>query len=435
MIKIENTIEYNSLRQKILGGKITSIWKDDSFFKGSRSYPMLNFDYLTSEFVSFEKNITDENQKMIYHLSGYGINYNEAVASYVGESVERYSFASFYAIIKNYVIVASRSELVEKYGDDKVCALKYINSYFNDKDEKYYVNGSDKLQWVALNSLINLDEKVYVPLQFIISNNGTIFKDEKPFMTSAVSTGTASQESVVKSFENAAIEYLQIDSFNLWWYGGVAGEEIDINIKDFLKKYFNDEAKINKFLDNFDIKFTDISYDKDIDIIVCEVFAKKEGLPKYTVGVQGGKGLEKVLYRGLMECLAVVEYNMNLPWMELEKYKSITKRTTEINNLDDNVIMYAKYGKPERVKHEYKLYESSKKKKKSYNLLSTIKKYSKYAGFLNITLPEFQGLNLGVVRVSIPEILPLCLPSYPPYYHERYKAIGGIRNNVPHPLA
>ena len=60
---------------------------------------------------------------------------------------------------------------------------------------------------------------------------------------------------------------------------------------------------------------------------------------------------------------------------------------------------------------------------------------SRYAGYLVITTPEFENMNLEVVRVSIPELLPLCLPSYPPYYHKRYETIGGIRNNVPHPLA
>lgn len=434
MIKIKNSIEYNELRRGILGGKVTSIWERDDFFKGARSFPIVNFNYITSDFADFEKNIFNENQKMIYHLSGYGINYNEAVASYIGESAERYTFASFYNILKNYIIIDSYSGMVEKYGETKVCDLEYINSYFSSDDKEYYVNELDKIQWVRLNSLVNLGESVYVPLQFIVSNNGSIFEDEKPFMTSAVSTGTASQETFLKSLENAIIEYLQIDSFNLWWYGGIKGENIDIDFYHFLNKYFNNSIKVKAFLNNFELKFTDISYDKNIDIIVCEAFGKRSGLPKYTVGVQGGKGLEKVMYRGLMECLAVIEYNMNLPWMDENKYKSITRNKMEINNLDDNVTMYAKYGKPNQVSHENEIH-SNLKLSKDYNVISCIKKFSKYAGFLNITLPEFENLNLEVVRISIPELLPLCLPSYPPYYHKRYKEIGGIRNNVPHPLA
>ena len=134
-----------------------------------------------------------------------------------------------------------------------------------------------------------------------------------------------------------------------------------------------------------------------------------------------------------MEAIAVLEYNMNLPWLDGSKYRNITKGTTKINNLDDNVILYSKYGKSNKVEH--KTVYTATHKKKDYNLVKTVQKLSKFAGYLVITAPEFDNLNLEVVRICIPELLPLCLPSYPPYFHNRYKTIGGIKNNVPHPLA
>ncbi|SCU55498.1 streptolysin-associated protein SagD-like protein [Staphylococcus aureus] len=48
---------------------------------------------------------------------------------------------------------------------------------------------------------------------------------------------------------------------------------------------------------------------------------------------------------------------------------------------------------------------------------------------------EFYNKNLVVVRTFIPELLTIALPSYPPYLHPRYKEIGGIINDIPHPLA
>jgi len=433
MIDIENTLQYNQVRRKRIGSKISSIWSGDSIFLGARSYPVLDFTYLTSNFSDFEKNVFKQKQKMIYHLSGYGVQYNEAFAGYIGESAERYTFASFYNLIREFAITASYQEMCDKYGKDNVCELSLLNSYFDKKDVNQYVIKEDRLQWIGMNSLLNLGEKIYIPLQFVVSNNGEIFAKEKPFMTSAVSTGTACHENIQKAFENAAVEYLQIDSFNLWWYGGVKGQEINIDRKEFLNKYFKCQEKVQKFLKNFDVNFTDISYDKDIDIVVCEIFAKKENLPKYTVGVQGGIGKEKVLYRGLMEALAVLEYNMNLPWMDPEKYRTITRKSTGINNLDDNVILYAKYGKPAKICSKTEMFNDPGEK--TYNVLKNIQKMSKYAGYLILTIPEFENMNLEVVRVCIPELLPLCLPSYPPYYHKRYETTGGIRNNVPHPLA
>ena len=433
MINIENTLQYNQMRRNKLGSKISSIWSEDSIFIGARSYPVLDFTYLTSNFSDFEKNVFKQNQKMIYHLSGYGVKFNEAFASYLGESVERYTFASFYNLVKELVITASYVFMCVNFSTNNVCELSLLNSYFSKDDINHYVTKEDRLQWIGMNSLINFGEKVYVPLQFVVSNNGEIYSKEKPFMTSAVSTGTACHENIQKAFENAVIEYLQIDSFNLWWYGGIKGRDIKIDMKEFLSRNFKCQDNIQRFLKNFIVNFTDISYDKDIDVIVCEIFARNDNLPKYTVGVQGGIGREKVLYRGLMEALAVLEYNMNLPWMDQEKYRKITRKSTGINNLDDNVILYAKYGKPKKVCHKIENFADSYKK--TYNVLENIRRVSRYAGYLVITTPEFENMNLEVVRVSIPELLPLCLPSYPPYYHKRYETIGGIRNNVPHPLA
>ncbi len=434
MIQIENTRRYNELRRKRIGGQVTSIWKGNNLFLGSRSFPVLDFTYITSDFSDFEKNVFEQKQKMIYHLSGYGITYNEAFASYIGESSERYTFASFYNVLKNFVIKDSYWGMCRKFGADQVCDLRLINSYFGEKDTKNYVTADDVIQWVEMNSLCRIGEKVYLPLQFIVTNNGDIYKNEKPFMTSAVSTGTASQEDVIKSLENAIIEYLQIDSFNLWWYGGVKGKPVELDMVSFLSKYFHGSIQVKEFLDAFHVQFTDISFDKGIDIIVCELFARKDYLPRYTIGVQGGRSKEKVLYRGLMECLAVLEYNMNLPWMDQKQYTAVKPYETRINNLDNNVILYAKYGKPAIVKHDKDIYGACLQPK-DYDVISAVKRMSRYAGCLWITLPEFEHMNLEVCRISIPELLPMCLPSFPPYYHKRYELTGGIQNNVPHPLA
>lgn len=434
MIRFECNDNYNKLRNKIIGGKVTSIWRDDSFYKGASSFPIVDFKYYTSDYSSFEKNVTSEHSKMSYHLSGYGILHNEAISSFMGESAERYTFASLYRLIYDKIINGTYLDIVQKYGHENVCDIETLNGYFLPTDVNNYLSENSKIQWLEMNSLIDLNKKVYVPLQLVVSNDGIICKNEVQFMPAAVSTGTASHENFLKSLENATIEYLQIDSFNLWWYGGLKGKEIEIDISDFLSKCFNLPDRVNQFNKNFDVKFTDISFDKDIEVIVCEVFGKQEGIPLYTVGVQGGTNLEKALYRGLMECLAVVEYNMHLPWIDNDKYLSIKKDKKTIGNLDDNVILYSKYGKPQNVINSNCYFENTQREK-SYKPISSLSKLSKFACYLQITLPEFSGLNLEVTRVIIPELLPMCLPSYPPRYHKRYEKIGGIINNAPHPLA
>lgn len=433
MIDFERNDYYNACRQKILSGKITSIWRDDTFFKGASSYPVPNFKYYTAEYCDFEKNIVSAEGKMVYHLNGYGTYHNEALSSFLGESSERYTFASFYRLLEERVVLASYNELVNKHGESRVCSIETLNGYFRQDDKDNYLSEDDQIQWVRMNSLINTGQDVYMPMQLVVSDSGIIFKNEKRFVPAAVSTGTAGHETFEKALYNAIIEVLQIDSFNLWWYGGVKGRNIVIDEEKFLKKYFTDEGRIRKFLSSFHISFTDISFEKDIDIVVCEVFGLSDNTPKYTIGVQGGTDMENVMYRGLMECLAVLEYNLHLPWIDPERYKSVkTDSANHIHNLDDNVVLYSKYGKPDKIKHDHDIFGYREKK---YEIIDSLKELSNYAGFLDITLPEFYPTNFKVARVIIPELLPICLPSYPAYHHIRYKNIGGIRNDYPHPLA
>lgn len=397
MISFEVTEGYNELRQTIIGGKITGIWKKDSFFKGSSSYPIPNFKYYTSEYCDFEKNIISENSKMIYHLNGYGTKHNEALSSFLGESTERYTFSSYYKLLGDRIVKGTRKDLVKIYGEKNICDVNTLNGFFSREDKNEYLSEDDEIKWIKMNSLENPGENILIPLQMAVSDSGELYADEKKFMPAAVSTGTACHESFIKSMENALIEYMQIDSFNLWWYGGCKGNEIKVDMKSIMSCYFNSPVSMKDFMNKFEVKFTDISFDKDFDIIVCEIFGTAPDVPKYTVGVQGGIGLEKCIYRGFMECLAVLEYNMHVLWIDNEIFK---------NN-----------------------------KEKTYNLIKNACNLSRYACFMNITLPEFDKLNLSVTRVVLPELLPICLPSYPPFHHSRYKTIGGIRNEYPHPLA
>ena len=121
MLSFECTESYNWYRRQLIGGAVTSIWQKDSSYSGTSSYPDFGFKYKTAEFCDFEKNILENSPAMAYHLSGYGLLENEALSSFLGESSERYAFASISKTIASTVVVATRGELVSKWGSS-VCA-------------------------------------------------------------------------------------------------------------------------------------------------------------------------------------------------------------------------------------------------------------------------------------------------------------------------
>lgn len=437
MINIRNDLSYNQLRWKLLSGNVTGIWENNNFFLGSSSYPIMKYHYITANFVNFEKHISKKMPKISYHLSGYGINFAEALVSFIGESAERYTYSLLPAIVKDRIVFASYDELTKEYKSDLVCDLKYINSYYSSRDHENYVTSTDAIQWIAMNSLIYPEKKVWMPLQLVTMYTEEMFPNEKRYTTSAVSTGTACHESIDKSVENALIEYLQIDSFNLWWYGGFKVKDIKIDITQNISCWFEEQVAVKSFLSNFNVRFSDISFDKTIYVVLCEIEAKNQddNLPKYTVGVQGGYSLDKSIYRAFMECLTVLEYNMNVSWTDNEKFLAVTQETRIIDNLDDNVIYYSKYGKPTLQYSSNQMNSSELKVTNLKSLLEELPKISEYAAFLDITPSEFRYMNCEVSRVILPELLSIHLPSYPPYHHVRYEELGGVVNNIPHPIA
>lgn len=349
MINIKNNLEYNLLRQRILGGAITGIWKKDTFFIGESSYPVMNYNYITANFTNFEKFAFPGYVPPInYHLSGYGLSYNKALSAFLGESTERYSFSVLYQNIKHNIIYSDYQNLQKKYSNCYIVPLNYINIYFSKEDKENYITKKDPIRWIALNSLFDINKKVLVPLQFYIMYTNSIFKNEKRIVNSATSTGTASQESFDKSLENAIVEFLQIDSFNLWWYGGLRGKNLNIDTEGLLKELFPNNNRLWMFLKKFTVNFIDISFDKAINVVVCEITSNSDSkLPKYVVGVQGGFCLNKCIERSFFECVTVLEYCFTQSWVEGSKFKKISTNIDDlnVNNLDDNVLFYAKNGK------------------------------------------------------------------------------------------
>lgn len=432
VISILNDINYSSYRHSILSGKVTGIW-NNILFMGTSSYPIFPYNYLTSNFSSFEKNIYKNNiPKIVYHLSGYGALFNESYISFLGESTERYSYALSKVLLKTNVIKESYNDLKSKYSSDDILPLKYINIQF-EKDSINYLNEDDKIKWICMNSLIKPGKKVWIPLQFVLLADNETFQNEKKYNITAVSTGTACYDNFTGALQNALIEYEQIDSFNLWWYGGIKGKPLKYSMQ-FIQKLF-DNVDTKQFSSNFKIKFTDISFDKDIYVVVCEIFSSKidNCLPKYTVGVQGGLSKSKCIYRSFMEALTVLEYSMNVAWLEPKKYIASTTRE-QIGNLDDNVLKYAIEGKPELKSNTFS-FISKRKSNTLKQQLENLSSLSKYAAYLDISPIEFKNLGFTIVRVIVPELLPVSMPTYPPKYHPKYKEIGGIKNTNVHPMA
>lgn len=429
-MEIKNNGNYLRKRLQLLGGHLAGIWEQNTFFIGDSPYPLPQINYVTANLTNVSTLVYDGSLKILYHLSGYGSTYQEAKLSFLGESSERYSFSMMPVTLKSDIVVASYNKMTEKYGNDAVLPLNFINIF----PENYPVDKmtvDDQISWVKMISIIDPSKYIYEPAQLVMFRNPRGI--EKKINVSAVSTGTASHETISHAIENSLIEYLQIDSYNLWWYGGHPGKKINVNVEQLFKKYFKNYPV--SFLENFDILFTDISFDKHIYIVVCEIFGKGTNSPRYTVGLQGAYSIEKALYRGLMETLTEMAYSINMSWLKPDLLMGSSNMLGKMDDLDKNVAYYALHDKPDMKVNSSSLEYDSKKATNLEEMITLNKDLLQWAGISNITPHEFDDLNLQVTRVVAPNLLPVCMPSFPPISHPRYKATGGVINNVEHPMA
>lgn len=407
-----------------LAANSLGIWKNNNVFTRIKTNYMPNFYCNTASFTKFDTNIFGVDPQIGYHLSGYGVQRNEAFLRFLGESTERYSFTAIYKKMKERLIRGSYNEMVKKFPESNILPLKYINIY-----PETNIDEDTAITWVKMNSFNKEKDYTFIPAAFVVMGWDLLGKEEALMKIKSVSTGTACHKDFKNAVVNSIIEYMQLDSTNLWWQCGIEGKRInDVVVEDILN-----ELGIGKeFFENFKLVIHDISFDKPIKIYTCEIFANNEYLPKYAIGIQGGKSAKEAIYRGVMEGLTILEYAYNYMFFNEEKYKNITKDEKYFYDLDKNVIYYSKYGKCklETVENQF---DSNDTEIKGDELIKYVSRKYEYAGYLDIGIEDFEATKFSVARVIIPELLPLYMPSLIPIKHPRFSEYKVI-NYAPHPM-
>lgn len=67
-------------------------------------------------------------------------------------------------------------------------------------------------------------------------------------------------------------------------------------------------------------------------------------------------------------------------------------------------------------------------------MVDYLKEHGMTPSIVDITSPEVDVTALCTIRILIPELLPMCLPSQPIAEHPRFKEYGGVKYEYPHPM-
>ncbi len=379
-----------------------------------------------------------------YHIGGYGLRPFEAHIRTLGELVERYG--AYVCAVSGTLAMrtATAAEMAasgERYEIGTVpmfTAQQYARPGFPFKE----FDEGKPLSWVSVTSLRD-GQATWIPTQLLIV--GYVIRDTEgePWLTSAVSTGTAAHTDPDRAALNALEEIIQIDAAIGHWHGNRPSVLIQPGTRtSALQRIVAQVCRERGAEPEFHLL---PSPDLPGFTVAC-LFRGPDGRPPaLAVGLGIDGELEKAMYKALLEGAGVRGL---ATWTALQDQLSSqdgTNYSTEaMFDLESNVAFAAL---PDGAKvAEARFAEHTKVgaddlppddvrpvAERVRDIVAAFHRTGKRLFAVDLTAVDIQALGFVVARFWSPDVLPLPLPSAPPAAHPRFEAYGGFRRDDPHP--
>jgi ribosomal protein S12 methylthiotransferase accessory factor len=419
--------------KKLVNRRVGIIKKLHLFLRENEDIPIYNvvadhaiLDILSGSFKEVTK----------LRSGGVGFSIDEAISRCIGEVVERYCWNLFGLVHEKEFIFGSYSQLVSKYN------LYPIEKIYLFSEEQYKRKGfvfrrlreNTKLTWVPLFTLKG--KEIYYPAQLILGKF-KLNKDEEIIGYSTTS-GVAAGRTYKEAFLNGIFEQIERDAFMITWFNKITPPKIS---KDSVFKLLGIDIIEKISSEHYYFDFYDITLDIPIPTVLSILISKRK-FPdmKIIVGASTRLTYKDAIYKSMLESIQGVAFaKRSLLFYDYEKID-----INNITNFDENFIYYLssknfkKFQFITNSKKTKEVKEYNKKKNSDKKILEILKKKKMDVLYLNLTLNEIEELGLYVVKVLVPELVQLSLPSYPFLGHPRFKKFvkkGSIRfNKYPHPM-
>lgn len=380
-----------------------------------------------------------------YHIGGTGILPNESMIRILAESMERYAQLMSNYSLSNWLNFTTYIDLIQK--NEYVLAPHHLSLYSDQQLSRTHFpfqafSNHRPCSWVKMfahdNSL-----PIWVPAQLVLIGYKIRAQDGEPWITSAVTTGTASHINYTQACKAALLELIQLDTLMGHWYTNWSAYQIKID-----HRLINLRALINRSapVSHHQYLFYYIPNADLIGFTIACLYLQNKDMPKVVIGLGADMSLETAMYKAFLETVASVGLARMLLFKS--KYEIDSKHAPiapeALYDLDSNVEYYAKGENFKRIEQRFLnmpiitasdlppdiLGNSAQHLQK---IVHAFEDSHKKLYYLDLTGHEEKSLGLNVVRFWSPHTLDLCLPSAPPIQHERFKQYGGIQHEDPHP--
>jgi thiazole/oxazole-forming peptide maturase SagD family component len=377
-----------------------------------------------------------------YHLGGYGLTREESLIRALGETTERYAHMLCLTTGRHKSLFASASDLTSQ-------GLRVMDfEGWNFFSEEQYATNRIRLQrfnpnatmtWLETEDLLGGDS-VWLPAQILVL--GYRMREGEPWLSAAFTTGTAAHTIPGRALNGAVLELLQMDAAMGAWYGGIPAPEIQLDDRLSDIRTIMEETRGTAY----DVSFHWVrSADFDVHVVVCLLRSRGDALPAASVGISCEMVLQKACYKAFLEASSVphlAQMGCLGDTRVLRNEKPLDPTT--IGDLDANVLYYSLpqnrptvdrlFPRDQRV-HASDLPDDFQgdDADTTEQLLDRFRRNGMRLYHLDLTTPDVEDLGFVVRRIYSPDLLSLCLPSYPQAGHPRFKAYGGIKVVEPHP--
>lgn len=369
-----------------------------------------------------------------YHIGGSGFFRDEALIRTLGESVERYAQLVGYLNYAKKALVCTYQQLPEA---QRICQKKF--EFFDDRQYKNNFfpfssfSADAEISW-APGLDCETQQMSYLPAQLIFVGYNLVTGE--PWLGSAVTTGTAVHSKDDQAHISAVLELIQLDTAMGFWYSQQQAQRILID-----DSLIGLNGLLNKAACKFgsEINFYLLKNPDMPGLTVAAVFRQKYQLPRVAIGLGVDFSLESAMYKAYLEAVGV---------FHLAKLQSVYVSQSQdgfdpsaMSNLDDNVSWYAQGNKLEHINFKFPIAgpvlaakNISQENLNLKDLLDSFTKTNKKIYSFDLNIRESKELNLIVARYYSPDLLALCLPSFPTLKHKRYQAYGIPNYVAPHPF-
>jgi len=418
-----------------------------SFYKTPRynDEPLL---YQYNALINLNNKPNDKNTDANEWGGGASFNQKKAMLKALGEGFERYCIGTYN---KSDLLISPINTI-----KDLILDPRNINTFSSTqkihKDfSKFFFDESASFQWIK-GYLLGQNKKCWIPAQLVYIPYNF---DDEPIIQFPITTGAALGTSLENAIVRGICEIIERDSFMIHYLNKISPFKIDLLHSG--KKYKDIYIYFQRY--NLELMIFDLTIDL-VPIFMAIILDKTGTGPAISIGLKCSFSIKEAILG------AIEEAQQSRPWLR-DQYASVNKKDLQIlvknktkidtplsrglywydGRLLNSLNFWLKSNKSKRIKipsKEKGMFSSKKQLQKIYTLLNK-KGYKIY--YVDITQNEIKKEKFFVVKVIIPDLIPLYLIEAYPYLGNRRlleipKSMGIIAtkltesnlNTIPHPF-